>query len=197
MSRSRKTHDVFLSYPTLLATQARDVAKRFADAGLVVFDVGSVPAGGHIIEDMWQALAESWAVVILVGPGAMPPSLAVEIGAASAWHKPLYVLTVGAGEFDLPVNIPRCEIFDVSRVGQIAESISSSFRPLGDNARQALISGYRELGVPTDNLLRNPVLIDRLRDYVRAEVGISLSGERIMQELLRLRKQSKLPRLQR
>lgn len=163
----------------------------------MVFDVRSIPGGGDVAEEMWQALAESWAVVVVIGPGIMPPSLAVEVGAASAWHKPVYVLTAGAGAYDLPVYIPRYEMSDISRVKQIVESISSTLRPLRDTARQALISGYCELGVPTDSLLRDPALIDRLRDFVKAETGVSLSGERIMQELLRLRKQAKLPRLQR
>lgn len=198
MSKSRKTHDVFLSYSRESSPQAKVVAQKLADAGLSVFDVFHIKAGQDVVEDAWQALAESWAVVVLIGPGTMPPSVAVEIGGASAWHKPIYVVLAEAkGEYHLPSYISKFGVFPISEVGKVAELILGALRPLTDDVRDALVRGYSALGVPTDCLLRDPALIERLRDSVKAESGANLSGERIMQELLRLRKRGMLPRLQR
>jgi hypothetical protein len=197
MPKSRKTHDVFLSHSLESAPQAKVVAQRFEDAGLSVFDASEVGMGQKALEEVWQALAESWAVVVLVAPGTMPPSVAVEIGGASAWHKPIYVLTESKDEGQMPLYITKFEVFDISEAGKVVELVQSALRPLTDDVRDALVRSYTTSGVPTDCLLRHPALIERLRDSVKAASGANLSGERIMQELLRLRKRGRLPRLQR
>jgi hypothetical protein len=197
MPRNRKTYDVFLSHALDLAPQAKVLARNFGDAGLTVFDISEVRPGYSIAEETWQALAESWAVVVLIRPGTMPPSVAVEIGAASAWQKPLYILTEGKGEYDVPVYISKYEVFKASEVPKVVQLIAAGLNPLTDQQREALIRGYSTIGLPTDRLLREPASIERLRKILWTESSINIPGERIMQELLRLRKRGKLPRVRR
>lgn len=193
MPKTKKTYDVFLSYPSDLASQAKFIVKKFADAGLIVFDFSEMKPSYNIIEEIWQALAESWAIVALIKPGIMPPSVAVEIGAASAWQKPIYILTEGEGKFNVPLYFSKFEVFKTSEIGKVVQLISKSLSPLSDEERLALVKAYSKLRVPTDKLFMEPGSIERLKD----ESGVKISGERIMQELLRLRKQGKLPKVRR
>ncbi|MBN1391571.1 MAG: toll/interleukin-1 receptor domain-containing protein [Sedimentisphaerales bacterium] len=193
MPKIKKTYDVFLSYASDLASQAKVIVNKFADAGLTVFDFSEIKPGYNITEEIWQALAESWAIVALVKPDIMPPSVAVEIGAASAWQKPIYILTEGEGECNVPLYFSKFEMFKASEVEKVVHLISEGLNPLSDEERLALVKAYSKLRVPTDKLFIEPGSIERLKD----ESGIKISGERIMQELLRLRKQGKLPRVRR
>ena len=197
MPRIKSTYDVFLSYASDLRGQARVIIKKFAAAKLTVFAPSEIGPGYNIVEETWQALAESWAVVVLIKPGTMPPLAAIEIGAASAWQKPVYILTEGKGEYHLPVYILKYAVFKISEIGKVIELISNGLNPLNDEQREALVEGYVRLHVPTDRLHREPASIERLRTILRRESGVSIPGERIMQELLRLRKRGKLPRVRR
>jgi hypothetical protein len=193
MPKSKKTYDVFLSYPSDLTSQAKVIVKKFADTGLIVFDRSEIKPSYNITEEMWQALAESWATVALIKPGIMPPSVAVEIGAASAWQKPIYILTEGEGEYHIPLYFSKFDVFKTSEIEKVIQLISKGLNPLSDEERMALVKAYSKLGVPTDKLFMEPSSIERLKD----ESGVKISGERIMQELLRLRKQGKLPKVRR
>jgi nucleoside 2-deoxyribosyltransferase len=195
MPRIKKTHDVFLSHGLDLVREAKAIAKEFSDAGLTVFDASEIKPGYDIMEETWQALAESWAVVVLIKTGTMPPSVAVEIGAASAWNKPVYVLMEGKGEYHLPLYISQHEVFELSEVGKVVESIRDALRPMSEDQREILKQAYHTLGVPTDRLLQDPNSIDKLRRVLSKDAHTVVSGERIMQELLRLRKAGKLPKL--
>ncbi|MHC4742012.1 MAG: TIR domain-containing protein, partial [Planctomycetota bacterium] len=66
MPRIKKTYDVFLSHGSELAREARNIAKKLSDAGLTVFDASEIKPGYNVMEETWQALAESWAIVVLI-----------------------------------------------------------------------------------------------------------------------------------
>ena len=84
MPRIKKTYDIFVSYSSDLQSQAEVAAKKFADAGLTVFDLSELGPAHNVVEETWQALAESWALVVIIEPGTMPPSVAVEISGGAA-----------------------------------------------------------------------------------------------------------------
>jgi len=195
MAKIKKTYDIFLSYSLDLQNQAEVVAKKFADAGLTAFDLSELEPAHNVVEETWQALAESWALVVIVKPSTMPPSVAVEIGAASAWQKPVYILIETEGEYHLPVYFSKYETFKFSEIGTVVELILKDLKPLSDEDRQALAKAYVDLCIPTDRLLREPSSIERLKNVLWKELGIRISGERIMQELLRLRKRGRLPKI--
>jgi len=197
MPRIKKTYDVFLSYSLDLQSQAKVIANKFAHAGLAVFNLSEIGPGYNIVEETWQALAESWALVVLVEPGTVPPSVAVEIGAASAWQKPIYILTEGEGEYHVPAYFSKYEVFKSSEIEKVIELISQALKPLSDGDIQALAKAYVGLCIPTDRLLREPSSIERLRNILWKESGLRISGERMMQELIRLRKRGRLPKIQR
>lgn len=195
MAKLSKTYDVFLSYSSDLRGEAKVVSKKFAEAGVAVFDTLDIGPAYNIAEEMWQALAESWALVVLIKPGNIPPSVAVEIGAASAWQKPIYIVTTAEGEYQLPTYISQYEIVKSSEISNLIELISKGRKPLTDKDRDVLKEAYFKLQIPTDQLLREPRHIRKLQQMLRSEYSLTISNERIMQELLRLRKSGRLLRL--
>lgn len=197
MAKTKKTHDIFLSYPFDLGAQAEKVAEAFEKAGLAVFAVPEAEPGQDVLQEMWQALAESWAVVALVKPKTMPPAVAVEIGAAAAWHKPIYILIDGEVSGSIPFDISQCSTFPISRIDTVLQLILKSRSPLNEEETEVLVKAYVEIGIPTDQLLMEPASMDRLNRMIWKQSELKLSGERMMQELLRLRKKGKLPRVRR
>lgn len=197
MSKIKKTHDIFLSYPAELKKEAGTVTEKFEKAGLAVFAMPETTPGQDILQEMWQALAESWAVVALLKSKTISPAVAIEIGAAAAWQKPIYILTERKVRQDVAVDISMYEVFSISQIDEVVDLISRSLSPLNENQKDALKRAYQELGLPTDQLLMEPASIDRLNKMILKQSKLKLSGERIMQELLRLRKKGKLPRVRR
>ena len=194
MAKTKKTHDIFLSYPFDLSSKAKAVVGKFEQAGLVVFAVTEATPDQDILQEMWQALAESWAVVAVVKPKMMSPNVAVEIGAAAAWQKPVYILTTGEVTECIDVATPQYHVFPISEIDAVVHAIIKTLKPLDEKGKETLVKAYVEIGIPTDQLLREPAAIDRLNKIMWAKGKLKLSGERIMQELLRLRKKGKLPR---
>jgi hypothetical protein len=193
MPKLKRTHDVFLSYSADLASQAKVVKKKFDDSGLIVFAPSEIEPGYNIADEIWQALAESWAFVVIIKPGTPSMGVGMEIGAASAWQKPVYILKIGEGE--LSRMISHYPVFEASEIGKLIQLISKHRKPLTEQERQALVDAYCSLGIPTDKLLMQPAHIDRLNKMLWRKSHLRLSGERIMQELLRLRKGGKLPKV--
>jgi hypothetical protein len=197
MAKLNKTYDVFLSYSLDLRKQARIVAAKLSEAGLAVFDISEIGPRYNLAEEMWQALAESWALIVLIKPGATPPSVAVDIGAAAAWQKPVYIVTTTVGKYQLPKYFSQYEIVHLSGISNLIKSISKGRKPLTDEDRNALKKAYLKLRIPTDQLIREPRYVQKLQQMLRNEYRITISNERMMQELLRLRKSGRLARLRR
>lgn len=197
MSKIKKTYDVFLSYSLDLQGQAEAVAKKFADAGITAFDLSELGPAHNVIQETWQALAESWALVVIIKPKTIPPSVAVEIGAASAWQIPVYILIEAEGECHLPEYFSKYETFKSSEIDKVVDLILKGKKPLSDDDRQALAKAYMSLGIPTDRLLMEPGSIERLENVLWKDSGLRISGERMMKELIRLRKRGRLPRIAR
>ena len=156
MIKLSKTYDVFLSYSLDLRGQARIAAAKLSEAGLAVFDISEIGPRYNLAEEMWQALAESWALVVLIKPGTIPPAVAVEIGAAEAWHKPIYIVTTEEGKYGLPPHISQHEIVKFSQIGKLVDLISKGLKPLTDKDKDALKKAYLRIRIPTDRLLREP-----------------------------------------
>jgi hypothetical protein len=197
MVKLNKTYDVFLSYSLDLRGQARIVAAKLSEAGLAVFDISEIGPRYNLAEEMWQALAESWALVVLIKPETIPPSVAVEIGAAEAWHKPIYIVGTAEGKYQLPASLSQYEFVGFSEISKLVESISKGRKPLTDKDRDSLKEAYLRVRIPTDRLLREPRYIQKLQHLLKDKYGLTISGERMMQELLRLRKTGRLPRTRR
>ena len=198
MSTQTLTCDVFLSYSLTEAPVAELVERALEEAGLDVFNLAKVEAGVNLQDRLWRALAESSAIVAIVHPHhTLPSSIAVELGAAMAWHKPVFVVHTDRGNGNLPSYLGDFPTYPVSRIDDVVQAITRGLQPLLEEERSALLSVYADMRIPTDRLLQQPAAVEDLARDFNQRCGTNISGERLVQELLRLRKISALPRLRR
>jgi predicted nucleotide-binding protein len=92
MATATKTYDVFISHSAADKATARQVAKSLEAAGLATFHLDLIQSGENISEEVWEALAESHALIAIVSPDDVTSAnVILEIGAASAWNKPVFL----------------------------------------------------------------------------------------------------------
>jgi hypothetical protein len=121
-----KHYDVFLSHSVRDEGLAAVVKLQLAEAGLSVFAASGLDLaeGGRpnseLADAVLRALVESSALVAILTPAHRDsPALGVEVGAAWAQQKPVYVLVEGDGSSTLPPHLRRFQVYplaDLSRV---------------------------------------------------------------------------------
>lgn len=176
---------------------ALEVADALQAAGLAPFYYRSqLSVGEDIGKQIWEALSESRALIAIVSPEASSSSMGMlEIGAASAWNKPVFLLVNGPSSTRLPNVLHSYPAYPLNRLDDVVQAIQKGFEPLTDNEHTELAHAYEELNVSVDQLSQSPgALRDLTLDFNR-RTHRQLSGERILSELLRLRKRGRLPRI--
>jgi hypothetical protein len=83
----RRTCDVFISHSIADQALAKQVADSVEAAGLTAFRADTVLRSRQDVSNaIWEALAESRAVIVIFSPRPVPDAMGlVEIGAAAAW----------------------------------------------------------------------------------------------------------------
>lgn len=190
------TYDVFLSYPLTEAGLADQVVRSLEQAGLDVFWDREIELGENLQDRIWHALAESAALIAIVpSEGPLASNIAVEVGAFKAWCKPIYIIQTTRGHVRLPAYLADCQIYPLSRVDDVVASIKRGLASLTEGECKALADIYGDYGVSADQLVSNPVAIEKFADEFSKRCKKRVTGERLMQELLRLRKSGRLPRI--
>lgn len=190
------TFDVFVSHSSRDREFAADVADRLKAEGLQPFHDASVPIGQEISKAIWDALAECHAFIVIVSPHSAPDAMGlVELGAATAWNKPIFVLLNGPASTRVPEALGNYQIYPRNRIDEVLTQIRRNLEPISDDERQVLMETYGELGIPADRLSQSPRELQQLAGTFNEKTNKQLSGTRLLSELLRLRKQAKLPRL--
>ena len=192
MPVANKANDVFVSHSPRDATLAWEVANACRASGLEAVTISELRQGEDVEDALWEALAESRALLAILSPSGLTPSMAIEIGATRAWNKPIYAIVTDPSFTGLPPALSGIRLFTSGRLQDIIASIQSSDRELTDEDRSSLIEIYGDMGVSVDQLILNPKQLgDLVKKYNRRR-GKDLAGERLISELLRLRKQGKL-----
>lgn len=190
------TFDVFVSHGLRDRDFAADVADRLRAEGLQPFHDASVPIGQEISKVIWDALAECHAFVVIVSPDSAPDAMGmIELGAATAWNKPIFVLLNGPASTRVPAALEAYQVYPRNRIDEVLTQIRRNFEPITDDERLVLIEAYSELGIPADRLSQSPRELQQLEETYNEMTGKQLSGTRLLSELLRMRKQAKLPRI--
>jgi hypothetical protein len=190
------TFDVFVSHSSLDREFAAEVANRLKVEGLQPFPDASVPIEQETSKVIWDALAECHAFIALVSPDSAPDATGmIELGAATAWNKPIFVLLNGPASTRVPYALGGYQVYPRNRIDEIVSQIRRNVEPITDVERQVLVETYSELGVPADRLSQSPRALQQLVEKFNKKANKQLPGTRLLTELLRMRKQSKLPRL--
>jgi hypothetical protein len=189
-------HDIFLSHAASDRGLSTLITTQLSDAGLSVFSLDDVIVGEAVIQEMRKALAECSAVVIVLTRSTLhSPSMPFEVGAAMALSKPVFVLYDGVSTEEIPKFMQELHVSSVADLPTVIETIQKSREPLTDNSVDVLRDVYVHHGVPTDMLMLDPSSLHDLAVEFNQQSGNSVSGQRLLQELIRMRKRSRLPRI--
>lgn len=196
MSKARRDYDVFLSYALTDRPTAEKVTQAMQNAGLSVFRYIDLPAGGSVTEEIRQALAISDALVlILPSEGALDANTGIELGAAMAWSKPIHVVRPENGHVRVPAYLSQYCIYPISRLDDVVNAVRKGQKPLSVEQVEALKETYVSMGIPTDRFVSDPTLLDELARQFASLAGSSVSGVRLLNEMMKLRKKGQWPRL--
>jgi hypothetical protein len=126
--------DVYLSCATSDLARADAVARQLADAGLAVRRISELDwqqaVAADQVETVWAALRHSSALVVL-GTRAhiRSPVLTMEVGAALAGQKPIYVLVEPDAADDLPSYLQHRHVLPLAELGRLAALLEDGARP--------------------------------------------------------------------
>jgi hypothetical protein len=130
MAELGKTCDVFISHSAKDAPLALEVADACRDGGLEAVTDSELLRGEDDSDALWEALAESRALLTILSPSGPTPSMLIEIGATRAWNKPIYAIVTDPSLTRLPVALTGIELFTTGRVPDVIKAIKSSVQPL-------------------------------------------------------------------
>jgi hypothetical protein len=196
MKKKTPVYDVFLSHSLQDKGLAAFVQQTLSSEGLSVFELSEVPAGSPITNSIREGLVDSSAVILLITPSSeRTGNLAFEAGMAMAWSKSVFVLYDGRQLSDIPEFLRQFQIFPVDKVRDVAKLILQSKQMLKPDHAILLRRIFHDTGITTDRLLLEPAVLMDMSDQFYAETRLRLSGSRIAQELIRMRKTGHLPKL--
>jgi hypothetical protein len=195
VNAKRSACDVFLAASQHDEGVAGVVRRAFEEAGLVVFSPTAMKPGSNFEDALREAIVESWAFVVLLTPSFVNSStLALEYGGAWVWDKPIYILLESLSPKDVPSYLKRYKAVPIAKLAHVVKAVARSAKPLSERERNLLVSLYADLGVSPDQLAMQPDDLDTLTHDFNEATASPLSAERVLQEIVRLRKQGLLPR---
>jgi hypothetical protein len=196
MANDNATYDVFIAYDRRDSETAKGVAEVLRSYNLAVFvDTQQQSPGVNLEDAIWQAMAESRALVIVLPEDVGSAWLAFELGAAKAWNKPIYAVSASTTHRNLPAALRDVSIIPPTRTNEIALSVVSSADPLTEAEIKHLGDAYVATGLSLDQLLMQPQQLAKVVKQFNKKSGRKMAGEQVMWHMLRLRKQGKLPTL--
>ncbi|MBI1918830.1 MAG: toll/interleukin-1 receptor domain-containing protein [Planctomycetes bacterium] len=187
-----KVSDVFLAHAATDSPLAREVANACRAEGLEVFTTAELSLGVDVGDAVWDALAECRALIVLLSPSEVTSSMWIEIGAAQAWNKPIFVIVTDPSMVRLPPALTGFPLYSPGRTEEVVRAIKQSGQQLSDEDRSLLARLYAEIDESVDELVLKPGPLNGLVKRFRSRSGKKVSGESLLSELLRMRKQGVL-----
>lgn len=198
MQRKRNSSqptDVYIAYEHRDENLAEKVADVLQSYGLSV-SRGINETGGTATEDsVWEAMAESRAVIAIVPDDASSSWISFELGAASAWNKSIYALTSQPTAPKIPGVRRNVKTYPIGRIDEVAQLILRSSQTISDDEAEQLSACYSKVGIPADQLALQPNALAKIVREFNQKTKRQMSGEEVLSTLLRLRKRRALPRL--
>ena len=194
MATSKQPIDVFISYSNEDQQLAECVASALSTRHLSVFlDTVPMTPAASSEKQIWNAIAESKAMVV-INPN-IPGNgwQGIVVGAASAWSKPLFCVKSADYKEEVPTSILRdVPTFNAEQLSELAEAVKDSAQPFTDEETEMLVDSYSKLGTPVDTLTAEPQQLEKLKRSFAGKSSRPVSSEQLLSKLLRLRKQGRL-----
>lgn len=196
MAGKKPTYDVFISHSAKDTSLAEGIAETLQAHGLQPFTPFNLPLGTNIEEALWQAMAESQALVVVISTPEPSANIGFEIGAALAWGKPIYVIVTDPATTQLSrmvLGAPGVQLYPPSRIDEVAEQIKQAQDDFTAEEIKELIKEYRNIGLSVDRLALDSGRLSELARNFHKRTKRQVPGERLLWLLLRLRKHRVLP----
>jgi hypothetical protein len=191
---ANRTCDVFISHAAPDATLAQTIAQAFRASGLDAVTPSDIRQAEQPSDRLWDALAESRAVVVIVPVAGPTPAMGIEMGAAAAWNKLVVGIVTDEGAAHRPANLPEMRLFTAGRIDDVIRLVEQSGKQLSSSDIVELKSLYAEMATPVDRYVLETPMLTELTKRFRKRTRNPASGEHLLSELLRLRKQGLLSR---
>ena len=192
MTKDLSTIDVFMSYSQRDAAVADQMASALRSLGLNVFTAAGIATGHNNEDAIWEAMAESKAVLAIVTEVEPSAWIAFELGAAKAWNKPVYVVGSNPVAARLPAGVHGMMIYPPSRIEEIGQEIKRHSDKLSEAEQAVLVEEYHRIGVPVDQLALQPMYLSRLTKQFKKRAKRDIASEELVRTLLLLRKRGAL-----
>jgi TIR domain len=188
MTKTKTYSDVFLSQGGENAALAAEIVRVLQSYGLQVFTDAQIKIASNIEDAVWEAIAESQALVIIISESAVGAWVAFELGAARAWNKPVYGVSASPTSPHMPDVFHGMAVYPPSRIQEIAQEITRSSRTLSDAETKVLIEEYLRAGIPVDQFALQPAKLSALTKRFNKRAKRQVTGEQILRMLFRIRK---------
>ncbi|MDB5389762.1 MAG: hypothetical protein JWM11_5408 [Planctomycetaceae bacterium] len=195
MSKAKLLCDVFISHSSQDKQLAAEIAEVFRANDLQVFTNAEIPSGDKIEDAIWDAMAESQALVIVLSNAELSAWMMIEIGAAKAWNKPMYGIVSDPSSVKVPAILHDLPLYTRSRLDEVAQEIIRSSESLSEIETKILIEVFHLIAIPADQLALQPSQLLKLKKEFEKRSGRQTTGEQLLRMLIRLRKKGTLPRL--
>jgi hypothetical protein len=120
--------------------------------------------------------------------------MAIEIGAARAWNKPIYAVVTDPSASYSGLALRGVPLYTAGRLADVVRAIRVSVQEFTEEDSLILARLYSESGATVDQFALDPRQLERLAKSFARLSGKRIDGDRLLSELLRLRKQKKLAR---
>lgn len=188
----KRSFDIFISYAMQDRALAEQLAAACQAAGLSSVTANDIAPGANWDQVLWEALAESKALLAIVSRTAPTANMGVELGAALAWNKPIFGIVDDASGSALPASLPSMRLYPASRIDDVIHAVKASDADLTDADRDELRKIYLESQTPVDRYAIDLDALRQLTDQFRGKINKPVSQERLLAELMRMRKAGKL-----
>src|SRR4051812_48725087 len=111
--------------------------------------------------------------------------MAIEIGAARAWNKPIFVVITEPSFTRVPAALSGTRAYPPTRIGDVIEAVKLSGQQLTDEDRALLAEVFQAIGVSVDKLALDPKHLRELVKRFNMRTHKNVPGERLLSELLR------------
>jgi hypothetical protein len=196
MSTVTRPFDIFIVHAQSDAASVLDIAQKLSDSGFNILDDEWVEPGRPFGEGIRDAINNADAIVVLSTPASLKSDYVfIEIGAATAWDKPIFVVRSGVSVNELPVSLSPYWNCPISEMDQLTATLSSRLHEesirLNDEEQAVLAKVYADFRLPVDELEYDQ--LEKIADRVSRRTGKQISAEMAMQGLIRMKKQAVQP----
>lgn len=194
MAKSTKVYDVFISHAAGDADLARQVADSCRESGLEVATNAELLPGRNVGDAIWDALAESRALITILSSQGPTTDMAIELGAARAWNKPIYAVVTDPSVRYTGLALKGVPLYTAGRLADVIRVIKAGIQQFSEEDSLILARIYADAKTTVDQLALDSRQLAQLANGFARASGKRVDGDRLLSELLRMRKQKKLVR---